>query len=72
MALFLTEEGFWNVMGSSGILVDSRIPDIRMILCKNSCLGKPCYSSNPGCKIEEILLQVYFKYWNNLLGLMDD
>ena len=72
MALFMTEYGPYIVMGSAGILVESRVSGIILTLCGHSCLGKSCYSSNPGCQLEEILPEIYYRYWNNLIGLMDD
>ncbi len=75
MASFLVDGEFSNVCGESGILVDSRVGagcSNLELLCRSSCTGATCYSNNPGCKIEETLLQVHFKYWNKLLGLMDN
>lgn len=74
MALFLLAGGeeFWHVLGSSGILVESRIPKYKMSLCSSACVGKPCYSNNPGCQLEEIISEMHFRHWNELLGLMDN
>ena len=72
MALFLTEDGLLSVMGPSGILIKSRVPGIIITLCGHSCLGRLCYSSNPGCQLEKIFPELPFEYWNKLLGLMDD
>jgi len=72
MAMFLTEDGLLNVFGSAGILVKSRVSgnyDIAVTLCECSCLGKECYSSNPGCKLEEMFPELPFEHWNKLLGL---
>ena len=72
MAMFLTEDGPYHVIGSAGILVKNRVSnnyDIVLTLCEHSCLGKECYSSNPGCKLEEMFPKLPFKYWNKLLGL---
>jgi len=71
MALFLTEDETIHVFGS-GLLVESRVPDIILTLCGYSCTGRSCYSSNPGCKLETIFPEIPFDRWNQLLGLMDD
>ena len=70
-----SHEGLLNIQGPFCSLTESRISATDVIvglICGSSCTGKPCYSSNPGCRLEEILLGIHSRYWNKLLGLMDD
>ena len=70
-----SHEELLNIQGSFCSLTENRIRatnEIVSLLCGSSCTGKPCYSSNPGCQLEEIIPEMYFRHWNKLLGLLDD
>ena len=70
-----SHEEFLNIQGSFCSLTKGRVETTDMIvriLCGSSCTGKPCYSSNPGCQLEEIISEMHFRHWNKLLGLADD
>jgi hypothetical protein len=53
------EEGFINLMGSCSNLFTTRnFKSVEEILCKSSCSGCNFYSSNPGCKILEYIVEI--------------
>jgi len=69
-----SHEELLNIQGSFCSLTEYRVKATNIIirmLCGSSCTGKPCYSRNPGCQLEEIISEMYFRHWNELLGPRD-
>ena len=70
-----SHEELLSIQGPFCSLTEYRVKATNIIirmLCRSSCTGKSCYSSNPGCQLEEIISEMYFRHWNKLLGPMDD
>ena len=70
-----SDEELVNIQGAQGVLVESRIGAENIIIgciCTSACVRQDCFSNNPGCKFEKLYPEIRAKYWNKLLGLMDD